>query len=200
MSRAASPFSARTLLAVLAIGAAAFLLLLYAIGAGWDGSRDNNGGAHAAGNGLTGFAGLVTLLEAQGHKVQLSRSEARLDDEGLLVLTPQLGTDGEDVAEIINEMNLALATVGKSFSPNALNEWEPKLRHSVWVKLMLGGNWMTDRTNVLTAAHDMAIIAAILAGPSAQVAKGYVHAAFRAAKDHSACPGGGSGAWCDFSI
>ena len=104
------------------------------------------------------------------------------------------------VAEIINEMNLALATVGKSFSPNALNEWEPKLRHSVWVKLMLGGNWMTDRTNVLTAAHDMAIIAAILAGPSAQVAKGYVHAAFRAAKDHSACPGGGSGAWCDFSI
>ena len=101
MSRPASPFSPRTLLAVLAVGAAAFLLLLYAIGAGWDGSRDRNGGAHAAANGLNGFAGLVRLLEEQGHAVSLSRSEARLDDEGLLVLTPQHGADGEAIAEII---------------------------------------------------------------------------------------------------
>jgi len=102
MSRSASPFSPRTLLAVLAVGAAAFLLLLYAIGAGWDGSRDRNGGAHAAANGLNGFAGLVRLLEEQGHEVSLSRSEARLDDEGLLVLTPQHGADGEAIAEIIS--------------------------------------------------------------------------------------------------
>jgi hypothetical protein len=101
MSRPASPFSPRTLLAVLAVGAAAFLLLLYAIGAGWDGSRDRNGGAHAAANGLNGFAGLVRLLEKQGHEVSLSRSEARLDDEGLLILTPQHGADGEAIAEII---------------------------------------------------------------------------------------------------
>jgi hypothetical protein len=101
VSRSASPFSPRTLLAVLAVGAAAFLLLLYAIGAGWDGSRDRNGGAHAAANGLNGFAGLVRLLEEQGHEVSLSRSEARLDDEGLLVLTPQHGADGEAIAEII---------------------------------------------------------------------------------------------------
>ena len=101
MSRTASPFSPRTLLAVLAVGAGAFLLLLYAIGAGWDGSRDRNGGAHAAANGLNGFAGLVRLLEAQGHEVSLSRSEARLDDEGLLVLAPQHGADGEAIAEII---------------------------------------------------------------------------------------------------
>ena len=99
---AASPFSPRTLLAVLGVGAAAFLLLLYAIGAGWDGSRDRNGGAHAAANGLNGFAGLVRLLEEQGHEVSLSRSEARLDDEGLLVLTPQHGADGEAIAEIIS--------------------------------------------------------------------------------------------------
>ena len=101
MSRATSPFSPRTLLAVLAVGAGAFLLLLYAIGAGWDGGRDNNGGAHAAANGLNGFAGLARLLEAQGHEVSLSRNEARLSEEGLLVLTPQQGTDGEAVARII---------------------------------------------------------------------------------------------------
>src|SRR5688500_3869442 len=101
MSRSASPFSPRTLLAVLAVGAAAFLLLLYAIGAGWDGSKDRNGGAHAAANGLNGFAGLVRLLEDQDHEVSLSRSQARLDEENLLVLTPQQGADGEILAGII---------------------------------------------------------------------------------------------------
>lgn len=101
MSRAASPFSPRTLLVVLAVGAAAFLLLLYAIGAGWDESRDRNGGAHAAANGINGFAGLARLLEEQGHAVSVSRSEARLDDRGLLVITPEHGADGAEVAEII---------------------------------------------------------------------------------------------------
>jgi hypothetical protein len=101
MSRAASPFGPRTLLAVLAVGAGAFLLLLYAIGAGWDGNRDRNGGAHAAANGLNGFAGFVRLLEDSGHDVDLSRSEARLDEESLLVLTPQHGADGEAIAAIV---------------------------------------------------------------------------------------------------
>ena len=101
MSRVASPFSPRTILAVLVVGAAAFLLLLYAIGAGWDGRSDRDGGAHAAANGLNGFAGLARLLEAQGHEVELSRSEARLQDEALLVLTPQVFGDGERVTDII---------------------------------------------------------------------------------------------------
>ena len=101
MSRAGSPFAPRTILAVLVVGAGAFLLLLYAIGAGWTGHNDRNGGAHAAANGLNGFAGLARLLERQGHDVSLSRSEGRLEDEALLVLTPQVMTDGERIAEII---------------------------------------------------------------------------------------------------
>ncbi|HEY6815987.1 MAG TPA: DUF4350 domain-containing protein [Croceibacterium sp.] len=101
MSRAATPFSPRTVLAVLVVGMGAFLVFLYAIGAGWDGSNDRDGGAHAAANGVNGFAGLVRLLEAQGHEVSLSRSDARLEDEALLVLTPQLAADGERVAEIL---------------------------------------------------------------------------------------------------
>jgi hypothetical protein len=103
MSRGASPFSPRTILAVLAVGAAAFLLLLYAIGAGLDAGNDRNGGAHAAANGLNGYAGLARLLKAEGHEVALSRSEARLQDPALLVLTPQLDADGERISEIIED-------------------------------------------------------------------------------------------------
>ena len=101
MSTAGSPFSPRAVLAMLAVGAGAFLLFLYAIGAGWGGNEDRDGGAHAAATGLNGFAGLARLLEARGHAVELSRSEARLDDPGLLVLTPPLFTDGEALSEII---------------------------------------------------------------------------------------------------
>lgn len=97
----ASPFTTRTTLAVVAVGAAAFLLFLYALGAGWDGGNERNGGAHAAANGLNGFAGLVRLLEGQGHEVSLSRTPARLEDEALLVITPPLNADGEEIARII---------------------------------------------------------------------------------------------------
>jgi hypothetical protein len=103
MTRAASPFSPLAVLAVLAVGGAAFLLLLYAIGAGWDGSDDRNGGAHAASNGLTGFAGLARLLEARGHNVSLSRGGSRPDDAGLLVLTPPMSAEANRIGEIIED-------------------------------------------------------------------------------------------------
>jgi hypothetical protein len=103
MTRAAAPFSPATLIGLLVVGGGAFLLLLYAIGAGWTGDNDRNGGAHAAANGLNGFAGLVRLLDSQGHTVSLSRSAARLDEPGLLVITPQPLTDGEDVADTIEQ-------------------------------------------------------------------------------------------------
>jgi len=47
------------------------------------------------------FAGLVRLLDEQGYDVSVSRSEARIDEESLLVLTPQQGADGNAIAEII---------------------------------------------------------------------------------------------------
>lgn len=102
MTRRANPFAPRTVVALLLVGGLALLVLLYAIGAGMDGRRDRDGGAHAAGNGLNGFAGLAALLAARGQDVSLARSEARLDDEALLVLTPPFGTDPEALAEIIS--------------------------------------------------------------------------------------------------
>ena len=103
MSRAGSPFKARTVLALLLVGALSFLVLLFALGQGWTGQTDRNGGEHAASNGLTGFAGLAQLLEARGHQVVLGRSAAQHDDFNLLVLTPSHFTDAEEVSEILVE-------------------------------------------------------------------------------------------------
>jgi hypothetical protein len=112
MSRSASPFSPKLILAVLVIGAGAFLLFLYAIGAGWDGREDRNGGSHAAANGLNGFAGLARLLEARGYDVSLSRSEARLQDKALLIITPDVfSADGEEIAKIIQARRYAGPTL-----------------------------------------------------------------------------------------
>ena len=101
MSRASSPFRPASVLALLAVGAASFVLLLYALGAGWDGRDERNGGEHAASTGLTGFAAFARLLEAEDHRVSLSRSPAALEEEGLLVLTPPQFADADRLAGII---------------------------------------------------------------------------------------------------
>jgi hypothetical protein len=109
----------------------------------------------------------------------------------------------EIVKEILAEMNLTIMAVGKTFAPASLDEWAEKLGKSVRDRLMATppGDWNADRPKVLAVASDMAIIAAILSASAPTVAKGRVHAAFRAVKDHATCPGTlGSGRWCDFDI
>ena len=105
------------------------------------------------------------------------------------------------VNEIVTHMKTTLTTDGKAFSGTALEEWQPKLQHSVYVRLLDGGNWPADKANVLAVAGDMAHISAIISGSSATVNKARVHASFRAVKEHATCPGDlGSGRWCDFDI
>ena len=94
-------FGKRGVLALVLVGTLAFIALLYFLGTDRMGGRESNGQAHAAANGLTGYAALVRLLQAEGHDVSTSRSEARLDDPALLVLTPPQSSDGEDFAELI---------------------------------------------------------------------------------------------------
>ncbi len=103
MSKSANPFSPKTVLAMLAIGALAFLAMLYAIGAGWNGGRDNNGGAHAASDSLNGFSALAAMLEARGHPVTLSRTPAAADTTDLLILTPTLYVDVDELRELVEE-------------------------------------------------------------------------------------------------
>lgn len=103
MTRAAQPFRRATALAVVIGGALVFLLLLYAMGAGWDGRRDRDGGAHAAANGLNGYSALVSLIERQGQPAALSRSTSAFRAGGLLVLTPPHGADAAELRALLAE-------------------------------------------------------------------------------------------------
>ena len=96
-----NPFSPRAVLALVAIGAALFVALLWMIGSGISSGSTNDGGGHAGGKGLNGYAALADLLERRGYAVRRSRSEARLDDPGLLVLTPPLFAEADKIDEVI---------------------------------------------------------------------------------------------------
>jgi hypothetical protein len=98
-----SAFNPRTVLALVLFGAIAFLATLYFIGAGNTGGDDNNGSAHGAGKGLNGYAALAQMLEEQGQEVSLSRSQTSLTEENLLIVTPPMVADGDEMAKIIND-------------------------------------------------------------------------------------------------
>jgi hypothetical protein len=93
-------FNPRVVLAMLLIGAVAFLAMLWFIGSGQTG-RQNDGGTHAAAKGLTGFAALSGMLEVDGYEVSTTRNKAQLDDEGLLILTPPPFADADELTEIV---------------------------------------------------------------------------------------------------
>jgi hypothetical protein len=126
------------------VGAAAFLLFLYALGSGWGNER--GGTAHATANGLDGFAGLVQLLEARGHQVSLTRRPDRLAEPSVLVLTPQLGADGDEINRLIESRRYVGPTVlilPKWFATPA--EDIPQLdapKHWVWLSGTLAPNWL----------------------------------------------------------
>ncbi|MEO6717086.1 MAG: DUF4350 domain-containing protein [Novosphingobium sp.] len=96
-----NPFNPRTVLALVLLGTTLFVTLLYILGSGMDSGSTNNGGSHAGGRGLNGYAALADLLERRGYTVSLARSKARLDDPGLLVLTPPLYGDADKLSEVI---------------------------------------------------------------------------------------------------
>lgn len=92
-------FSRGTTLGVVLIGALAFITVLYWLGTG--GGATNNGGGHAAGRGLNGYAALAAMLEADDITVHRARSKDALRQSGLLVLTPPANAKGSDIAEIV---------------------------------------------------------------------------------------------------
>ncbi len=103
---AASPpaFSRGGALALVAGGFVLFLAMLYLIGSGASfGGEQGTGQAHAASNGLNGYSGLVRLVEAEGYNSDRSRNRAGLETEGLLVLTPPLFVDPDELAKVLND-------------------------------------------------------------------------------------------------
>lgn len=106
-----SAFNPRAVLGIVLFGALAFVALLYFIGKGDTGPGPDNGEAHALGHGLTGYAGLVSMLGRQGYDVSLSRSPGRLDDESLLVLTPSAFADPAEIGKIVRARRYSGATL-----------------------------------------------------------------------------------------
>jgi len=111
MSRSGSPFRPATVALLLLVGAGAFLLLLYAMGKGWTGNNEGGGGAHAASKGLNGYAGLVQLLEAGGHTVELSRNPGNFEEYSLAVLTPPHFYDAEEIESVLEQRRYVGPTV-----------------------------------------------------------------------------------------
>ena len=100
--RGTSPFGKGTVFAVLVVGFLAFLAMLWFISAGdTGGDRENDGAAHAASVGLNGYAGLVRLLEAEGHEVDLSRSPSDLQTNDLLIIAPPFRADPEEIGALL---------------------------------------------------------------------------------------------------
>jgi hypothetical protein len=99
----ANPFARGTVLLMVAIGFAAFLALLYAIGAGGALRSGNNGAAHGASVSAIGYSALGRLLEQTGTKVSYGRSPNSLQQQGLLIVTPELSADPEELAAMVNQ-------------------------------------------------------------------------------------------------
>ena len=100
-SQPADPFSPRAALALVLVGAVAFIVLLWTIGAGMASGSVNDGGGHAGGKGLNGYAALADYLDRRGFAVRRSRSAAALAAPGLLVLTPPHDADGAELERIV---------------------------------------------------------------------------------------------------
>ncbi len=103
MSVQSNPFKRTTIIIMFAIGFAAFVALLYGLGAGDRLSSGNNGRAHGASNSLVGYKALANLLEKTGREVQLSRNAAGIDKPGLLIITPNAYAEADKLSEVIQE-------------------------------------------------------------------------------------------------
>ena len=83
---------------MIAVGFVAFIGLLAWLGTGEP--QGNNGGAHALGKGIAGYAALATLLAQDGHQVGYNRVPNRIGGNELVVLTPFSDVDTKDLAKL----------------------------------------------------------------------------------------------------
>jgi hypothetical protein len=107
----ANPFGVRTALALVLFGACVFVALLWMIGNGLGAGDANDGGAHAEGRGLNGYAAFARFLEQGGRTVRRSRSAAAFGEAGLLILTPPAQAKGADIAKAVERHRLVGPTI-----------------------------------------------------------------------------------------
>lgn len=104
---ARSPFDPRVVAAIVVVGVIGFIAMWALIALGPQLSAGNNGQGHALSKGVAGYAGIVDYAERADMWVDVRREVVKAppvsDDEGrtLLVLTPDHGTDPDDIAALI---------------------------------------------------------------------------------------------------
>lgn len=92
-----------------------------------------DGGGHALSNAATGFSGIVRLAQATGLRVSIGKDARLAPEGGLLVLTPDAGSDPAKVADLVRERN---AQDGASPVLIVLPKWQtgPLRLHRGWVE------------------------------------------------------------------
>lgn len=133
MSEAPAPFSPRAVVALVLVGGALFVALLWAMGQGGGFAGLDNGGGHGRANGVNGFSGFAKLLEADGWQVATARDEGALRRPGLLVLTPPADARGGEIDAIVASRRAIGPTL--VISPKWLAETGRTWRHPGWVRL-----------------------------------------------------------------
>lgn len=108
-----NPFSRRGVLVLVLFGAAVFVALLWMLGSGMSlgGGSTNDGGGHAGGRGLNGYAAMADYLERRGMTVRRSTSEGVLEKPGLLVLTPPAEIDPQELDRIVASRHVIGPTI-----------------------------------------------------------------------------------------
>lgn len=107
----ANPFNPRVVLAMVLFGAVTFFALLWMIGAGMTGGSTNDGGGHAGGKGLNGYAALASFLERRGMAIRRVQSKGALSGPELLVLTPPHQTDPKELDRIVGARHVVGPTM-----------------------------------------------------------------------------------------
>ena len=134
----ANPFSRWAVLAIVLLGTALFMALLWMIGTGTGFGETNDGQAHADGRGLNGYAAMAGYLEKRGHAVHKSRNAGALDKPGLLVLTPPGMSDGKEIDKIVSKRSYigpTLVIAPKWLAYPASREQEQKGARKGWVNI-----------------------------------------------------------------
>lgn len=162
MSVGRAPFS-RTAAAALVLGGfALFVALLYLMGRGEAPLADTqNGGAHAAANGLNGYSGLVRLLGAGGYSVTRSRSPRGLERRNLVVIAPPPFLDAQEFGDLLEKrrrLGPTLVILPKwrvSGPPRDLPRDEAAKWQRGWVVLRgaSGAQWTGDLPAPFTLTH-----------------------------------------------
>ncbi|WP_420381317.1 hypothetical protein [Novosphingobium sp.] len=100
-------FGPRGTFAMIAAGFVSFIILLMWMGTGTP--QGNNGGAHGLGKGISGYAALVAMLNADGHPVEFNRMPGQIGGPEVRVLTPLAETDTKELAR---QLQMRRAGVG----------------------------------------------------------------------------------------